>query len=144
MPKGTTAANDILALVLNATAIANIADNAGTSPLTNLYVALHTSSPGAGGGQNTNETSYTNYTRVAVARTTSGWVAPSGGASSNTALIQFPTCGVTGATITHVSIGTNVSGAGKILYFGALNSSLAVANLIQPQFNANDLDVLES
>jgi hypothetical protein len=145
MPKGTTASNEILALVLNATAIANIADNAASSPLTNLYVALHTSNPGAGGTQLTNEgTVYTNYARVAVARTTGGWVAPSGGASSNTALIQFPTCGASGATITHVSIGTAASGAGKILYFGALNSSLAVANLIQPQFNANDLDVTEA
>ena len=59
------------------------------------------------------------------------------------ALVQFPQCGVTGATITHVSIGTLSSGAGQILYSGALNASLAVANLIQPQFAIAALVVTE-
>ena len=68
MPKSTTFSNDLAALIFNATAIANIADNAASSPLTNLYLSLHTSSPGTGGSQTTNETSYTNYARVAVAR----------------------------------------------------------------------------
>lgn len=144
MPKGTTACNDLLGLLFNAAAIANIADNAGSSPLTNLYVSLHTSDPGAGGAQNTNEIAYTNYARVAVARTTGGWSAPSAGATQNAALIQFPQCGVTGGTATHVAIGTASSGAGKVLYSGALNASLAIANLIQPQFSAGALTVTET
>src|SRR4051794_4223758 len=68
--------NNLLKLIFNATAWGNVADNAGTSPLTNLYVSLHTSSPGATGNQTTNEVStgaYTNYARVAVARTSGGW-----------------------------------------------------------------------
>lgn len=144
MPKGTTTANDILALYLNATAISNIADNAAASPNTNTYAALHTASPGSGGGQNTNETAYTNYARVAVARTTGGWSAPSGGASQNAALIQFPQCGVTGATLTHVSVGKASSGAGVLWWHGALSSSLAVSNLIQPQFAAGALTITET
>ncbi len=144
MPKSTTFSNDVMALIFNATAIANIADNAASSPLTNLYVSLHTADPGVGGSQTSNETAYTNYARVAVARTTSGWSAPSGGATANAALIQFAQCGASGATLTHVAIGTASSGTGKVLYAGALNSSLAVANLIQPQFAAGDLDVVES
>ena len=144
MPKGTTACNDLLGLLFNAAAIANIADNAGTAPLTNLYVSLHTSDPGAGGAQNTNEIGYTNYARVAVARTTGGWSAPSAGATQNAALIQFPQCGVTGGTATHDAIGTASSGAGKVLYSGALNASLAIANLIQPQFSAGALTVTET
>jgi hypothetical protein len=59
-------------------------------------------------------------------------------------LLQFPQCGATGATVTHVSIGTASSGAGTILYSGALNSSLSVANLIQPQFAAGALTVTEA
>ena len=51
MGTATTTANNILKLYLNATAIANIADNAASSPNTNLYVALHTADPGAGGTQ---------------------------------------------------------------------------------------------
>ena len=144
MPKSTTACNDILALLFNATAIANIADNASSSPLTNLYISLHTSNPGVGGSQTTNETSYTNYARVAVARTTSGWTAPASATTSNAALIQFPQCGATGATITYVAIGTASSGTGKVLYAGALSSSLAVAELIVPQFAIGALDVTES
>ena len=45
MGKSSTFDNDWLKLIFNATAIANIADNAATSPLTNLYVALHTADP---------------------------------------------------------------------------------------------------
>lgn len=143
MPKSTTFSNDLAALIFNATAIANIADNAASSPLTNLYLSLHTASPGTGGSQTTNETSYTNYARVAVARSGSGWTV-SGGAAENAALIQFAQCGVTGATITHVAIGTASSSTGKVLYQGALNSSLAVALNIQPQFAAGDLVATES
>ncbi|MBL8756333.1 MAG: hypothetical protein JNK15_23770 [Planctomycetes bacterium] len=143
MPKSTTFSNDLIALIFNAAAIANLADNAGSSPATNLYVSLHTASPGVGGSQLTNEAAYTNYARVAVTRTAGGWTV-SGGVASNVGLIQFPQCGVTGATITHVAIGTASSGAGKVLYQGALNSSLAVANLIQPQFAAAALTATES
>lgn len=143
MPKSTTFSNDLVALIFNATAIANIADNAGSSPLTSLYVSLHTATPGTGGSQTTNETSYTNYTRVAVTRNSGGWTVASG-AAGNAALIQFPQCGVTGATITHVAIGTASTGTGKVLYAGPLNSSLAVANLIQPQFSIGALTATES
>ena len=144
MPKSTATCNSILALIFNATAWADIAENDTSSPAGNLYVSLHTADPGVGNNQTTNETAYTNYVRVAVVRTTSGWTAPSGGATANAALIQFAQCGVTGATVTHVAIGTAASGAGTVLYAGALNSSLAVANLIQPQFAIGDLDVTET
>lgn len=143
MPKSTTFSNDLVALVFNATAIANIADNASSSPLTSLYLSLHTASPGIGGSQTTNETSYTNYARIAVTRNSGGWTV-SGGVAQNAALAQFAQCGASGATITHVGIGTASSGTGKMLYAGALNSSLAVANLIQPQFSIGALTVTEA
>ena len=73
MSKGDTFENDWLKLVFNATAIANMADNAATSPLTNLYVSLHTADPGESGSQTTSEVAYTSYARVAVARTSGGW-----------------------------------------------------------------------
>lgn len=144
MPKSTTASNNVLALIFNATTWNDIAENDTTAPVANLYVSLHTADPGVGGSQLTNETAYTNYVRVAVVRTTSGWDIPSGGATANAALIQFAQCGVTGATLTHVAIGTASSGAGLVLYAGALSSSLAVANGIQPQFAAGALDVVET
>lgn len=143
MPKSTTFSNDIALLIFNATAIANLADNAAASPATNLYLSLHTATPGIGGAQTTNETAYTNYSRIAVARTAGGWTVASG-AATNAALAQFAQCGVTGATVTHVAIGTASSGAGKVLYAGALSSSLAVANLIRPQFDIASLTATET
>jgi len=37
--------NDVCKLIFNAVAIGNIADNAASSPLTNLWCALHTADP---------------------------------------------------------------------------------------------------
>jgi len=144
MPKSTPACNSLLALIFNGTTWNDIAENDSTSPAANLYVSLHTADPGVGGAQTTSETAYTNYTRIAVARTTGGWDVPSGSGTQNAALIQFAQCGVTGATVTHVAIGTASSGAGLVLYAGSLSSSLAVANGIQPQFAAGALNVVES
>lgn len=142
MSKANSTENALLLLIFNATTWDLIAENDTTSPATNLYIALHTSDPGEAGAQNTNETAYTNYARVAVARSGAGWTV-TGSSAVNAALIQFPQCGASGATVTHVSIGTASSGAGTILYSGALNSSLAVSNLIQPQFAASALTVTE-
>jgi len=142
MSKANSTENALLLLLFNATTWDLIAENDTTSPATNLYIALHTSDPGEAGAQNTNETAYTNYARVAVARSGAGWTV-TGSSAVNAALIQFPQCGASGATVTHVSIGTASSGAGTILYSGALNSSLAVSNLILPQFTASSLSVTE-
>jgi hypothetical protein len=141
--KGSTFDNDWLQLVFNAVAISNIADNAASSPLTNLYVALHTADPTASGSQTTNESTYTSYARVAVVRTTSGWTV-SGSSVSNAANVTFPACTGGSNTITHVSVGTASSGTGKILYVGALSSSLAVSNGITPQFAIGNLAISES
>ena len=61
MSKSNTFENELLALIFNGTGIANLADNAVSGPLTNLYLALHTADPGEGGDQSTNEISYTGY-----------------------------------------------------------------------------------
>ena len=143
MPKSTATCNSIVNLMYRATAWANVADNAASSPLTNTYISLHVGSPGTGDDQTTNETAYTNYARQASARST-GWDAASGGATANSATISFPQCGATGATLTHVATGTAVSGAGHVWHQGALNSSLAVSSGITPQFAAGALTVTES
>jgi len=143
MAKSVTTCNNLLKLLFNAVAWANVADNAASAPLTNLYISLHTADPGTGNSQATNETSYTNYARVAVLRTSAGWTIATNTAV-NAALVQFPQCGATGATLTFVAIGTAASGAGNVLYSGSLNSALTVANGIQPQFSASALTVTET
>jgi len=131
---------DLLELIFNGTTIANIADNAASSPATNLYVSLHTADPGEGGSQNTNETTYTSYARVAVARTSGGWTV-SGNNATNTSTITFPTCTGGSATLTHFGIGLASSSTGTLLFSGELSSSLAVSNNITPAIAAGDLDI---
>lgn len=138
MSKSNTFENDLMKLIFQAVPIANLADDAGTDPLTELYVALHTADPGEGGAQNTNEIAYTNYQRVAVARSSSGWNV-SNNQASNKEIIAFPECGASGGTAAYVSVGTATSGAGKILYSGQLTAPLAIANGITPQFAADAL-----
>ncbi len=129
---------DVLKLIFNGTAIANVADNAASSPLTNLYLSLHTADPtdAPASEQNTSETTYTGYARIAVARTTGGWTCATA-AGVTTAVpvanITFGTCSAGTATITHVGIGTASSGAGKLLFVGSLSPSIAVASGVTPQ-----------
>lgn len=132
MSKGNTFENDLLKLIFQAAAIANIADNAASSPLTSLYVALHTADPGEAGDQTTSEATYTSYARVAVVRTSSGW-AVSTNTASPVANIDFPACTGGTNTITHASIGTLSSGAGKILYSGAVTPNIAVSSGVTPR-----------
>lgn len=145
MSKSNTFENDLLLLIFNNTDITLIGDAAGlqnSATAGSLYVSLHTADPDEAGDQTTNETTYTDYARVAVARSGAGWTV-TGNAVANAALVQFPQCGVTGATLTHFGVGTDSSGAGKLLYSGALSASLAVSSGIQPQFAAGDLDITE-
>lgn len=131
MSKGNTFENDLLKLIFNATAIANIADNAASSPLTDLYVSLHTSDPGEAGDQTTNEIAYTSYARVAVARSGSGWTVTNNSVSpaSN---ISFPAGTGGSGTATHAAIGTAASSTGKLLYKGAISPNIVCGSGITP------------
>jgi len=136
MSKSNAFENDLLKLIFNGTPIANLADNAASSPLTTLYLSLHTGDPGDGGDQTTNEISYTGYSRKAVARTGAGWVV-TGNSVSPAANVEFGemTDGA-GGTATHAAIGTAASGAGKILYSGALTPNISVALGITPRIRS--------
>lgn len=145
MSKSNSFENSLLLLIFNNTNIANIGDATGLRGSTtagSLYVALHTADPDEGGSQTTNEATYTSYARVAVARSGAGWTV-SGNAVSNAAAVNFPKCTGGTNTITHFSVGTDLSGAGTVLYKGALTSSLAVSNNITPSFAIGDLDITE-
>lgn len=135
MSKANSTENDTLDAVLRAV-------DPSWRANANRYIALYTADPGEAGTAVTNEATYTSYARVAVVAAT-GFDAASGGSTANTGLIQFPQCTGGTNTITHVAIVTTASGAGQILYSGALNSNLAVANLIQPQFAIGALTVTE-
>lgn len=125
MSKSNTFENDLLKLIFNGVPIAQLADNAASTPLSNLYLALHTADPGETGTQSTSEVAYTGYSRIAVARSPAGWTVTDN-VVSPTSAIEFGemTGGVPG-TATHITIGTASSGAGKVLYRGNLSPSVA-------------------
>jgi hypothetical protein len=133
MSKGNTFENDLLKLIFNGTAIADLAEDDATSPLTDLYVSLHTADPGETGSQTTSEISYTGYARVAVARSVAGWTVTTNSVSP-AAHVDFGemTAGA-GGTVTFFAVGTASSGAGKLLYRGAVSPSIAVVNGVTPR-----------
>src|SRR4051812_20139386 len=133
MSIGNTFENDLLGLIFNGTAIANIADNAASAPLANLYLALHTADPGEAGSQTTSETGYTGYARKAVARSTSGFTAPASGSTSLAANQDFPTGSGAPDTCTYCSVGTAASAAGKIIMSGPISPSILTGNGVIPR-----------
>lgn len=132
MSKSDTFENDLLKIIFNATAIANLADNAASSPLTNLSVALHTADPGETGTQTTSECTYTSYARVSVARTSGGWTV-TGSSVSPAATIGFPAGTGGSGTATYFSVGPTGGGATKILYSGTVTPNIVTGNTITPQ-----------
>lgn len=131
MAKTTTWANNILALLFNATTVANIAINASSSPITSIYVSLHTANPGVGGSQTTSEAAYTSYARVAVSRNSGGWTITTNSCSP-VANISFPQATGGSETETYFGIGTVSSGAGVLLYSGTVTPNIVVSNGVTP------------
>jgi hypothetical protein len=133
----------LLQHILQNANIANIGDATGLRGSTtagSLYVSLHTADPGEAGSQTTSEATYGSYARVAVARSAGGWTV-SGNNGSNTAAVTFPSCTSGSNTLTNFGIGTDPSGAGNLLFKGALGASLAVSAGITPDFLAGQLDI---
>lgn len=142
MSATTSFDNSILDLIFQATGITNIADNTATSPATVLYVSLHTADPTKTGTQLTNEATYTGYARVSVARTSGGWTINTGTSTiTNAGVITFPVCTGGSSTVTYFGIGLSSSGAGTLLFSGALASSTAISNNITPNYQIGDLSI---
>ena len=128
---GSTFGNSLLQLIFNAVTITSIAQNA-SSPLTSLYLSLHTADPGAGGSQTTSEAAYTSYARVAVVRTSSGFTV-SGLNVTLTSAVSFPAATGGSETETYWAVGTASSGAGQILGRGPISPTIAVSSGVTPQ-----------
>lgn len=127
--------NSLLAHIFTNNDIANVGDATGLRGSTsagNLYLSLHTSDPGEAGDQTTNETAYTSYARVAVARSGSGFTV-SGNSVSPASTVSFPACTGGTATITHFGIGTAASGTGVLLFKGAVSPNISVSSGVTPQ-----------
>lgn len=131
MSFSSTFQNDVAKLIFQATGIANIADNASSSPLTNLFASLHTANPGTTPAQTTSEAAYGSYARVALARSSAAWTV-TGNSVSPVADINFPTATSGSETETYAGVGTLTSGTGKLLVSGALTPSIVVTTGTPP------------
>lgn len=141
MSMSNASETNLLNLLFNNVDWANVGDAAGlqnSAAAGSFYVALHSADPGDAGNQTTNEVAYTGYGRVAVARSGAGFTV-SGAQVSNAVTVQFGECTALTATATHFSVGLLSSGAGDILYSGALSASRSISAGITPLFNAGAL-----
>lgn len=119
----------ILNLYLNGVAIANVADNAASSPATNGYLALHTADPTDVGLQNASEANYPGYARLAVARSPGSpqWtITGTSPTSASCGQKVFATSSGAGTTLTHWSYGYGASGATAIVFSGTLAASIPI------------------
>lgn len=136
----------LLDLLFLNTAISLVGDATGlpaSATAGSLYISLHTSDPGETGDQTTNETAYTGYARVAVARSGSGW-SRTNSTVTNVANVDHPKCTASpGAAITHFGIGCSSSGAGKLLYSGDLSSSITMGVGVIPRAEIGAISVTE-
>lgn len=138
MSKSDTYENDLMKLVFNNVAIADIGDVAGLRATTtpgSLYWTLLTADPGDAGTAVTNETAYTGYARIAAARASgAGGFTVTGNSVSPPANIDFGECTASpGGPLTHFGIVNTSSGAGKLLYSGTLTPSITMAAGVIPR-----------
>lgn len=133
-----TTENAIQLLIFNATAWANYADNAASTPQTNVGLALHTADPGDTGTASTSEATYTSYTRVNVARTSGGWTVTANSVSPVSA-INFPAGTGGSGTVTYFSTSksnaTPPTGAQAILYSGTVTPNIATGTGVTPSLS---------
>lgn len=133
---GDTTENAVMALIFNATAWANYADNAATSPQTQIAVGLHTADPGDSGTMSTSEITYTSYARAAVNRNSGGWTV-TGGSVSPAANIDFVTGTGGSGTATHFTAGKTGGGAAAYIARGAISPTIVSGNGVTPRLNTS-------
>lgn len=116
----------------NALINATLRNTSYTSPAT-VYAALFTSDPtDAGSGS---EVSGGSYTRKAIT-----FGAPSNGASTNSAAVEFDQATGSWGTITHFGI-YDASTSGNLLYHGALTTSKTIDSGDVFKFSTSNISV---
>jgi hypothetical protein len=96
-----------------------------------LYFSLHSADPGEAGDQTTSEAAYAGYARVAVSRTAGFTV--TGSSVSPAAAVTFPPGTAGGETVTYFGVGTDSSGAGKLLYSGTVTPNIVTGDGVTPE-----------
>ena len=100
------------------------------------YVALYTLAPSDSGGGT--EVSGGGYARQSV---TFDAAATPGGTTSNNNVVQFTASGADFGTITHIGIHSASSGAGNLLWHGAMTASRVVNDGDTLEFSVGNIDL---
>lgn len=138
MSKSNAFETALLGLLFENTAMTNVGDAGGlraTATAGSLFFSLHTADPGEAGDQTTSEVTYTSYARVAVARSSAGFTV-TGNAVAVDADVTFPAGTGGSGTATHWGLGTLTSGAGVLLYKGAISPTIVCGNGVTPRLTA--------
>jgi hypothetical protein len=134
--------NAILNLIFSATAWANYADNAASTPQTNIAVGLHTADPTDSGSMSSSEVTYTSYARASVARS-SGWSTASAGSVSPAAAIDFAAGTGGSGTASFFSTGKTGGGAAAILFSGTVTPNIVTGSGVTPQLTTSTAITLD-
>jgi hypothetical protein len=138
MSKSNAFETALLGLLFENAAITNFGDAGGlraTATAGDLFFSLHTADPDEAGSQTTSEVAYTSYARVSVARSSAGFTV-TGNAVAVDADVVFPAGTGGSGTATHWGLGTLTSGAGVLLYKGAISPSIVCGNGVTPRLTA--------
>jgi hypothetical protein len=132
--------NALLQLLFQNANFANVGDATGlrgSATAGQLFLSLHTADPGEAGTQTTSEVAYTGYARVGINRASGagGFTVTTNSVSPTTQPTSFGACTAGSATATHFGIGTATSGAGVLLYKGALSASISITSGVTPQIS---------
>ena len=129
-----TTENNILNLYFRAVVIANLADNAASTPESQIAYALHTADPTDTGTQASSEITYTSYDRKDVARTTAGHTASTAGSTSPAANVDFVAGTGGSGTATFFSTGkSSVTTTADIYWSGAISPTIVTGDGITPR-----------
>lgn len=140
-----TTESAILSLIFNATAWGNYADNAATTPQTNIAVGLNTADPGDSGTMSTSEIAYTSYARGSVARTSGGWTI-SGTSPTQAALaatLSFAAGTGGSGTASFFTTGKTGGGAAAILFSGTVTPNIVTGAGVTPQLSTSTVCTLD-
>jgi hypothetical protein len=136
--KGDAFETSLLGLLFTNVAITNFGDAGGlraSAAAGNLYFSLHTADPTEEGTALTSEIAYTSYARVAVTRDAAGWTV-TGNAVAVDADVVFPAGTGGSGTATYWGLTNTASGAGVLLYAGAISPSIVCGNGVTPRLTA--------
>jgi len=144
MSFGNVAESNVLKLIFNSTAWANIAENDTTAPETDLGVALHTADPGEAGTQLTNEAVYTSYSREDRTRAgTSAWTVSGTAPTQVVPAANIDFTEATGGSETETFFSIGEAANDNLILSGAIAPTIVVSTGVTPRLTTATLITLE-